>query len=87
MAQQLIVCSVKDRLANVYSHPMYFATEGQAIRAFQDALADPQNSMSKHPDDYDLYRRAGRRSVGPCSPGASWLRSHPRERLVAGWCS
>lgn len=56
MAQQLIVCSVKDRLANVYSHPMYFATEGQAIRAFQDALADPQNSMSKHPDDYDLYR-------------------------------
>lgn len=54
--QVIIVCSVKDRLANAFSQPMYFATEGQAIRAFQDALADPQNSMSKHPDDYDLYR-------------------------------
>ena len=54
--QELVVASVKDRLADVYSQPMYFATEGQAIRAFQDALADTQNAMSKHPDDYDLVR-------------------------------
>lgn len=55
MAQTIIVVSVKDRLSDIYSQPMYFPTEGMAIRSFQDALGDSQNAMSKHPDDYDLY--------------------------------
>lgn len=54
--QVLIVVAVKDRLADVFSQPMYFATEGQAKRAFTDAINDPQNNMSRHPDDYDMFR-------------------------------
>lgn len=54
--QNLIVVSVRDKLSDIYSQPMYFPTQGMAVRAFQDALKDPQNNIQKHPDDYDLYQ-------------------------------
>lgn len=52
----ITVVAIKDHKADCYSQPMFFATEGQAIRAFQDALNDPQSNMHKHPSDYDLYK-------------------------------
>lgn len=52
----IIVAAIKDRLADCYAQPMYFPTEGMAVRAFQDALADSGNNLSKHPDDYDLCK-------------------------------
>lgn len=53
---EIIVVSIKDRLANVHGQPMFFATTGTAIRAFQDAINDQQSNVSKHPDDYDLFQ-------------------------------
>lgn len=53
--QTIKIVAIRDRHAAVFSQPMYFATEGAAIRAFQDALNDTQSQMHKHPDDYDMY--------------------------------
>lgn len=56
MAQKLVIVAVKDQLSNVYSQPMFFATEAAAIRAFHDALQDPNNTLSKHPKDFDMHK-------------------------------
>lgn len=53
--QKIIVVAIRDSKSEVFSQPMFFATPGIAVRAFQDALADNQNNLSKHPDDYDLH--------------------------------
>lgn len=51
----MYILSVKDTKSDIYGQPMFFPTVGMAIRSFQDALADNQNAISKHPDDYNLY--------------------------------
>lgn len=54
-----VVCSVKDRVANTFSHPFCSPTEQSAVRAFSDLIADRNSGTpSQHPDDFDLYHIA-----------------------------
>lgn len=51
------VCSIRDRAADSFSVPMFFAQTGAAIRAFGDEVkrVDERNNLNKHPEDFDLY--------------------------------
>lgn len=48
--------SVYDEKAKAYMPLMSYNTVGQATRAFYDAVDDPQTGLSKHPEDYKLYK-------------------------------
>jgi len=51
------ICSIRDRAADSFSIPMFFAQTGAAIRAFGDEVKRPaeNNNLNKHPEDFDLY--------------------------------
>lgn len=47
---------MKDRASDSYSTPQGYRAKGEAIRAFHDAINNPESgAMYKHPEDYDLY--------------------------------
>lgn len=48
--------AIFDTKADMYNQPFMFTTNGQAIRAFSDLACDTNSFISKHPDDYRLYR-------------------------------
>lgn len=54
---KMIVVSIKDRAADAFGRPAYVATEGVAIRQFQDEVnrASEDNQLYVHPDDFDMY--------------------------------
>lgn len=48
--------SIYDTAAEVYSDPMYFRSEGEAIRAFTQGVNNPQTQLALTPEHYQLYR-------------------------------
>ena len=48
--------AVYDRKAEVYSTPFLEITDGTAIRAVQEAVAEGNHPFAKHPSDYSLHR-------------------------------
>lgn len=52
---KLQIISIRDSKAAAWMNPLFFQTKAQAIRAFGDAINDPQGEFIKHPDDYALY--------------------------------
>lgn len=50
------VYSVFDEKAKSFAPPFCMHTDGQATRGFGDACEDPKSLMSKHPQDYSLYK-------------------------------
>jgi len=50
------VYSVFDFKARQYAAPFFMLNDGQAIRAFGDAVNDKTTTLNKHPEDYALYR-------------------------------
>lgn len=47
--------SVYDRKALVYMPPFHALTDAAAIRSIRDAMADPNTSLHRHPDDFVLF--------------------------------
>jgi len=47
--------SVKNQKAEIYSPPFYNRTNGEAERNFASLVNDNQSTVSKFPEDYDLY--------------------------------
>lgn len=56
MATQFVV-SVKDRAAGIFNRPFFVLHTNVAVRDFTDEVnrSAPDNSLNKHPDDFDLY--------------------------------
>lgn len=54
---KMFIISIKDTAADAFGRPVYVATEGVAIRQFQDEVnrADDDNQIYRHPDDFHLY--------------------------------
>lgn len=48
--------AIYDLKAEAYNPPFTVATKGQAIRAFSDLVNDSNSSISKHPEDYVLFK-------------------------------
>jgi hypothetical protein len=54
---KMVVVSIKDTAADAFGRPAFVATEGVAIRQFQDEVnrAAEDNQLYRHPDDFHLY--------------------------------
>lgn len=47
--------SIKDSAAEIYHPPFYKGTHGEAERDFRQIVADPQSTIHKFPQHFDLY--------------------------------
>lgn len=54
--QKLCIFTIFDKKAVAYNQPFYYHQKGQAIRALQDNVAQVDSPISKHPEDYALYK-------------------------------
>ena len=54
---KMVIVSIKDTAADAFGRPAYVASEGVAVRQFQDEVnrASDDNQLYKHPDDFHLY--------------------------------
>lgn len=52
---KLKIFSIFDTKAEAFNTPFFFSFPGQATRAFEDLVNDPQSQISKHPEDYSLF--------------------------------
>lgn len=51
-----LLVSIKDRAVEAFQGIMTVRTQGEALRAFQDAIRNPESrNLHNHPDDHDLY--------------------------------
>lgn len=53
---RLVLCSVFDVKAGVYSNPQCFRSNGEAIRSFCDACNDERSQFSRHASDYSFWK-------------------------------
>jgi hypothetical protein len=49
------VYAIRDSKAECYNQPFFQKTHGEAERNFQMLVRDDKSTVSKYPDDYDLY--------------------------------
>nr|QJB20062.1 MAG: nonstructural protein [Microvirus sp.] len=49
------VFSIRDVKVNVYNTPFFQTSKAGAIRMFSDLCNDPQSTLAKHPEDFQLY--------------------------------
>ena len=47
--------TVRDSKSEAFMKPFFNTTHGEAERNFRTAVNDPQSTMSKFPEDFDLY--------------------------------
>lgn len=54
---KMVIVSIMDTAAGAYGRPAFVASEGVAVRQFQDEVnrAHEDNQLYKHPDDFMLY--------------------------------
>lgn len=76
MLMQMV--AIRDTKAAAWMNPLFFQTKAQAIRAFGDAVNDPQGEFQKHPEDYQLYH------VGTFNPETGDVIGTPPEVLGIG---
>lgn len=50
----MLVFSVFDEKAQVYSTPVFLPHKGLAVREFSDVVKDKNSALAKHPSDYKL---------------------------------
>lgn len=50
----LKVFSIYDMKAELFNTPFFMGTNGEAIRAFKDLVANPDSTPGRHPEDYRL---------------------------------
>lgn len=52
---QQLLFTIRDTKGDIYNKPFPQLTKSEALRTFADLANDPQSTLSKHPEDYDLY--------------------------------
>ena len=54
---KMVIVSIKDTAADAFGRPAYVASEGVAVRQFQDEVnrASEDNQLYKHPDAFHMY--------------------------------
>ena len=54
---KMVMVSIKDTAADAFGRPAFVASEGVAVRQFQDEVNrnSDDNQLYKHPDDFHLY--------------------------------
>lgn len=49
------IFTVYDAKAEFYSKPFFARSTGEALRQFQEAANDEQNSIGRYPEDYAIF--------------------------------
>lgn len=52
---RLRVYAVFDNGVQAFLAPLFFRAEGEALRAFQTAVADPQSNFGRFKGDYSIF--------------------------------
>lgn len=52
---ELKAFSIRDQKGEVYHTPFFKKTHGEAERDFKQLVSDPQSTLAKFPEDFDLY--------------------------------
>ena len=55
---QMNIYAVYDKAVSAYMRPFVMQTDGQAMRMFGDEATNAESAISKHPEDYALFRLA-----------------------------
>lgn len=55
---KFIICAIKDNAINAFQQIWNVRAEGEAMRAFADAINKEGTPMNAHAEDYDLYTLA-----------------------------
>ena len=50
------VYAVHDSAIGAFNRPLFFRSRGEAIRSFQDAVADEQSGFRAHASHYSLHQ-------------------------------
>lgn len=53
---KLEVYAVHDAAVGSFNNPLFFRSRGEAIRSFQDAVANEQNGFRSHAADYSFWQ-------------------------------
>lgn len=53
---KLMICAIHDTKAEAYMNPFTMRSEGEAIRAFGDAIAKGGTPLADHPEDFVLVQ-------------------------------
>ncbi len=53
---QLKMFTIYDSKANAFLQPWFLTTEALAVRAFSDLANDQESNVSRHADDYTLFK-------------------------------
>lgn len=69
--------AVRDNKAGYFLPPFLMTTEGEALRAFEEAIANSQLPLGQHPEDYVLY------SIGDFDEISGTVNSSPVS-IIAG---
>jgi len=48
--------SIKDNKTGIYHRPMYLPHPQQAVRQFEQIVNDPQSTINRYPEDYQLVQ-------------------------------
>lgn len=51
----LKVFSIRDSKGEIYMQPFFQKTAGEAERSFKTLVQDDKSTVSKYPEDFDLY--------------------------------
>lgn len=52
---KLVIVSVYDSAAEVYSKPFFDVSIGAALRAFMDAVSNKESQLNAHPEHFSLW--------------------------------
>lgn len=74
---KMVICSIWDSKAEVFSQPMFFQAKGQAVRSFSDAVNEEGN-FKKHPEDFTLF------VLGEFDDNTGLISAQPPETLGNG---
>ena len=55
---KLNVYAIYDTAVGAYALPFFMQSDPQALRRFGDLVMDADSEVSKHPEDYSLFRLA-----------------------------
>jgi len=73
----VLACALHDSAANAFAMPMFFASEGLAVRALTDAANGGDKNISAHAQDYKLYK------IGHYDPVSGVFTAEGPELIIA----
>ncbi|AXL15260.1 nonstructural protein [Microviridae sp.] len=71
----LLLFSIYDNKAELYSPPFTAKTLGEAIRMFTDTANDQQTQLCRHPTDFALYQ------TGDFDPDTGQVQAQPYKHI------